>query len=412
MRVILGIGDFPNKAVDIQIGGSKSESNRLLLLKAQFPNISIENLSESDDTKVLLKGLETSKGTIDVHHAGTAMRFLTAYFAANEGSEITLTGSQRMQERPIGVLVEALKSLGTDIEYLQEEGFPPLRINGRILRKREVKIQANVSSQFISALMLIAPMIPGGIRIILTGEILSKPYIGMTLSLLDRIGVDVNFDCNRIDISPKKEIEDIEIVVESDWSSASYFYSLVALSLDMEMTLRNFSKNSLQGDSILPSIYKILGVRTVFHTEEGTIFISKENVQLPEMVHLDLSDTPDLAQTLAVTCYGLGIGCRITGLKTLKIKETDRLSALKNELSKFGARIYTDENSLQLEKNSSIHPNITVETYQDHRMAMAFAPLAVKTNLTILNAGVVSKSYPDFWNDLRKTGISCEFPEF
>lgn len=407
MIAILGRGEFPKKNSSINIGGSKSESNRLLILKAQFPNISIKNLSESDDTQVLQRGLETSKGTVDVHHAGAAMRFLTAYFAAKEGSEIILTGSQRMQERPIGVLVNALKSLGADIEYLQNEGFPPLKINGKTLQKREARIQSDVSSQFISALMLVAPMLPKGIQITLEGKIISKSYIEMTLSLLTQIGVKACFSNNIIDISPLDKIEDAEIVVESDWSSASYFYSLVALSDDLKITLSNFTEESLQGDAVLPTIYRDLGVLTSFNIAEKSISLSKEAIQLPDSLILDLSNTPDLAQTIVVSCFGLGIACKLTGLKTLKIKETDRLSALQTELSKLGAEVQIDESSLQLKKSSQIRPNVIIGTYQDHRMAMAFAPLAVKTNLSIENAEVVSKSYPNFWKDLKKTGVSC-----
>ena len=405
MKAILGIGNFPQKEIKIQIGGSKSESNRLLILKGQFPNISIENLSKSDDTNVLQNGLKVLKGTVDVHHAGTAMRFLTAYFAAREGADIILTGSQRMRERPIGILVEALKKMGADIEFLMEEGFPPLNIRGRTLLKNEVSVQSDVSSQYISALMLIAPMLPKGIQISLEGETVSKPYVEMTLSLLEQLGIKVSFNTNEINIPSTSQIKNTKIMIESDWSSASYFYSLVALSKD----LANFSKNSLQGDAVLSTIYENLGVRTRFNVAEKSISLSKETVQLPDIMDLELSNSPDLAQTVAVSCFGLGIGCRLTGLQTLKIKETDRLSALKTELSKLGANVQIGNNFLQLEKSSHIRPNVSVETYQDHRMAMAFAPLAIKTNLVIENAEVVSKSYPNFWNDLKKTGISCEF---
>lgn len=409
MKAILGIGNFPQKEINIQIGGSKSESNRLLVLKSQFPNISIENLSKSDDTNVLQEGLKAIKGTVDVHHAGTAMRFLTAYFAAKEGADIILTGSQRMRKRPIGILVEALKKMGGDIEFLIEEGFPPLKIKGRTLLKNEVSVQSDVSSQYISALMLIAPMLPNGIQISLKGETVSKPYVEMTFSLLERLGIKGNFSDNKIDIPRTPKIENIKTIVESDWSSASYFYSLVALSKDLEITLANFSKNSLQGDAILSTIYESLGVRTRFNVAEKSISLSKTTAKLPDRMDLELSNSPDLAQTIAVSCFGLGIGCRLTGLQTLKIKETDRLSALKTELSKLGANVQIGNDFLQLEKSSHIRPNVLVETYQDHRMAMAFAPLAIKTNLLIENAEVVSKSYPNFWNDLKKTGISCEF---
>ena len=408
MKANLKRGELPSENIKINICGSKSESNRLLILQAQFPNISIENLSDSDDTAVLQKGLKISKGTVDVHHAGTAMRFLTAYFAATEGTEVLLTGSQRMQQRPIGILVEALKSLGADIEYAQNEGFPPLRIIGKKLLKNEVRIKADVSSQYISALMLIAPALPKGLKISLQGKTTSVPYIEMTLQLLRNIGISGDFEKNVISISAAETIHDNLMIVESDWSSASYFYSLVALSDDLQITLGSFFEESLQGDAALAQIYETLGVQTYFNISEKTISLSKKNSQLPDSLLLDLANTPDLAQTIAVSCFGLGIGCRLTGLHTLKIKETDRLSALKIELEKLGASVQIDESSLNLEKSFHLNPEVSIETYQDHRMAMAFAPLALKTELTINNAEVVSKSYPNFWSDLKIAGVECE----
>lgn len=407
MKAILERGSFPKKNIHINIGGSKSESNRLLILQAQFPAISIENLSESDDTAVLQKALKATNGTVDIHHAGTAMRFLTAYFSAKEGAEITLTGSHRMQERPISILVEALQSLGADIAYLKNEGFPPLKIKGKSLQKNEVKIEANISSQYISALMLVAPMLPKGLKIYLEGKITSEPYIEMTLSLLKSLGIKGSFNTNEITIPSEKNCEETTLTVESDWSSASYFYSLVALSENCEIALTSFSEKSLQGDAALVQIYNSLGVQTVFNNLKKCISLSKKNVELPDTLVLDLSNTPDLAQTIAVTCFGLGIGCNLTGLHTLKIKETDRLLAIKNELEKLGVTVHIDENSLKFEKALQIHPNKIIETYQDHRMAMAFAPLSLKTKLTINDASVVSKSYPQFWEDIQKTGIGC-----
>ncbi|QAA81618.1 3-phosphoshikimate 1-carboxyvinyltransferase [Aequorivita sp. H23M31] len=411
MKAILHSGDFPVQNRKIIIGGSKSESNRLLILKSLFLNIRIKSLSESDDTRVLEKSLKTLKGTVNIHHAGTAMRFLTAYYASMEGAEITLKGSQRMHERPIGILVEALRNLGADIEYLENEGFPPLKITGKKLTVDEVTIPADVSSQYISALMLIAPKLPNGLKIYLDGDTVSEAYIQMTLSLLRRIGVKASLNNNQITISPVEKVEEVEIAVESDWSSASYFYSLVALSENLKITLSHFSKDSLQGDSFLPEIYKVFGVQTDFNTAENSINLYKQEVILPNRVTLDLSNTPDLAQTIAVTCFGMGIACNLTGLQTLKIKETDRLSALKKELSKLGAVITIDDNSLQLERSSGILPNPSIETYEDHRMAMAFAPLAVKTDLIIEDAQVVSKSYPEFWKDLKMTGINCDLKD-
>lgn len=405
MKLLLKRGTFPEDKVKIKISGSKSESNRLLILQAQFQNISIENLSKSDDTTALQKALKSTDGEVDVHHAGTAMRFLTAYFSATSGTDVILTGSQRMQERPIRILVEALRSLGAEIQYLKNEGYPPLKIKGKSLLKEAVTIKANVSSQYISALMLIAPMLPKGLKILLEGKTTSVPYIEMTLALLRNVGIACSFHGNEIRIASNEMIEDANIIVESDWSSASYFYSLVALSENCEIRLASFSEASLQGDSSLVKIYEALGVQTVFNSEKKSISISKNKLQLPDLLNLDLSNTPDLAQTIAVTCFGLGIACKLRGLHTLKIKETDRLVALKGELEKLGAAVQIDAESLQLEKSFHIKPGQTVETYQDHRMAMAFAPLALKTELYINKANVVTKSYPNFWKDLQKTGI-------
>lgn len=408
MKAYLKHGNFPYENIKLSIGGSKSKSNRLLILQAQFPNIEIENLSESDDTKVLQKGLKIEKGVVDVHHAGTAMRFLTAYFAAKEGTEITITGSQRMQERPIGILVDALKSLGADISYLKKEGFPPLQIKGKKLQQGTVKVKANVSSQYISALMLVAPILPHGLQIFLEGKPTSVSYIQMTRSLLEQIGIQTRFTNNQIAIPSTEKIKNTTLNVESDWSSASYFYSLTALSENCEMQLGNFFKESYQGDIELVKIFESLGVDTFFYESEKTISLSKKlNFQIPDSLQLDLSETPDLAQTIAVCCFGLGISCKLTGLHTLKIKETDRLSALKNELQKLGATILVTDDSLYLEKRENIKSNVCVETYQDHRMAMAFAPLSLVMDLTINEAEVVSKSYPGFWEDLKKTGIFC-----
>ncbi|MEM0519158.1 3-phosphoshikimate 1-carboxyvinyltransferase [Aequorivita flava] len=412
MKAKLKRGKFPLEHVKINIGGSKSESNRLLILQAQFPNITIQNLSESDDTIALKKGLKIKNGTVDVHHAGTAMRFLTAYYSACQNYKITLTGSTRMRERPIGILVEALQFMGANIAYCKQKGFPPLMIEGKNLTTNQVTLKANVSSQYISALMLVAPMFPDGLQIYLEGKVTSVPYIEMTLSLLKSIGVKSSFTENTIVISAAKDVENNTIVVESDWSSASYFYSLVALSENCQITLGSFIEDSLQGDKALVQIYEALGVKTVFNAFERTISLSKTNTKLPESIQFNLSNTPDIAQTIAVTCFGLGIGCKLTGLHTLKIKETDRLQALKTELEKLGATLQIDDSSLVLEKAARINTNVLIETYQDHRMAMAFAPLAVKTPLEINNPEVVSKSYPNFWKDLKLAGINCFLSDF
>ncbi len=387
------------KKVKITISGSKSESNRMLILQKIFPNIVLKNLSDSDDTRHLLKALTSQNGTIDIGHAGTAMRFLTAYFSVKENSDIILTGSERMQNRPVKILVDALKELGADITYLKNDGFPPLRIKGKELTNNKVKIKGNVSSQYISALLLVAGGLPKGLELELLGKITSVPYIKMTLALLNQIGIETQWEDNIIKIAKKEKIEDAVLTVESDWSSASYFYSLIAQSDNKTIQLSSYKKNSLQGDSSLVEIYKHFGVETKF--EKNTIILHKLPKEIKHL-NLNLANSPDLAQTVAVSCFGLGISCDLTGLHTLKIKETDRLVALKNELQKLGAEIEITDKSLHLKASHQIKKNISIKTYDDHRMAMAFAPLSLKVPIKIENAEVVSKSYPDFWNDLEK----------
>lgn len=385
---------------NVEITGSKSESNRSLFLSALYPEISIINLSNSDDAQVMERGLKQNSGTVDIHHAGTAMRFLTSYFASQEGKEVILTGSQRMTERPIKILVDALRTLGAEIDYEKEVGYPPLKIKGKKLMGHQVSLPANVSSQYISSLLLMGPSLENGIELELIGKITSVPYIKMTLGLLHEIGVDTFFEGNNIKVYPKRRVEPLTLVVESDWSSASYFYSIVALADEgTEIILSSYKGNSLQGDSVLADLYKALGVHTTFHKHQITL--KKVSSSYPESFHADLADAPDIAQTIAVTCFGLGIGCHLTGLHTLKIKETDRLVALDVELSKLGADIAVTDKSLTLKPTASIHGDIAIDTYNDHRMAMAFAPLAMKTNLYINDAEVVSKSYPDFWKDME-----------
>ncbi|WP_019038155.1 3-phosphoshikimate 1-carboxyvinyltransferase [Psychroflexus tropicus] len=387
------------------ITGSKSISNRYLILQAIFPNLELNGLSNSDDTQVLQKALSTTTPVVDIHHAGTAMRFLTAYLSSRSGYEVTLTGSSRMQERPIGILVEAMRELGADIQYEKTEGFPPLKIKGTTLTKDEISISANVSSQYITALMLISPSLTKGLKIRLESKVTSKPYLKMTAQALRNIGVKVDFDKNQISIQPKSAISDKTVAVESDWSSASYFYSCLALRDLGSIELSTYYKNSLQGDSKVAEYYKLFGIHTEF--QEQSIRLSKEeNFQIPEFIELDLNDTPDLAQTIAVSCLGLGVECLLTGLHTLKVKETDRLVALKNEIEKFGAIVEITSESLHLKAEANLNSNVQVKTYQDHRMAMAFAPLAIKTGLQILEPEVVSKSFPSFWEEMKILGIS------
>lgn len=406
----------------LKITGSKSETNRLLLLQALYPNLILENTSNSDDSEVMIKALnsnsqlttnnlQTTTQTINIHHAGTAMRFLTAYFAQKEGSEVVLTGSDRMKERPIKVLVEGLLLLGAAIEYVENEGFPPIKIIGKKIIQNKVSLPANVSSQYISALLLIAPKLENGLELTLIGEITSIPYIKMTLALLNEIGVETSFEGNSIMVKPKTQNPKPKtLIIESDWSSASYFYSIIALSdIGTQITLSSYKQNSLQGDSVLAEIYKDFGVNTSF--EDNYIILKKSKTHNVQPTTYNLNNAPDIAQTIAVTCFGLGMGCQLTGLHTLKIKETDRLLALETELTKLGAQISVSDASLTLER--SVFALETkyyekIDTYQDHRMAMAFASLALKTPIIINDAAVVSKSFPTFWDDLKSIGFKMQ----
>jgi 3-phosphoshikimate 1-carboxyvinyltransferase len=392
----------------LSISGSKSESNRLLLLQKLFGNIQLSNISDAHDVEVMQKALQISSNKVDIHHAGTAMRFLTAYFAVAEKKEVLLTGSERMQNRPIQILVEALQSLGADIQYVNKTGFPPLLIKGKEITKNEIELSANVSSQYISALLLVAPKLAKGLKLKLKGEITSLPYLKMTLNLLAQIGVKYTFENQLIAVFPKEKIKPFQFTIESDWSSASYHFSLVAIAENLKLNLKHFKNDSLQGDSRLVKIYQHFGVEALL--ENGVLKLRKKpGFILPKSVELNLIEQPDLAQTIAVTCLGLGIGCKLTGLHTLKIKETDRLQALKNELEKFGAQVEIDDKSLVLKSPKKLNHNVSIKTYQDHRMAMAFAPLAIKIALSIENHEVVEKSYPKFWDDLKKIGIDCNF---
>lgn len=388
----------------LKITGSKSESNRVLLLQALYKGLKINNLSNSDDSQLMQAALASDSSTVDIHHAGTAMRFLTAYFATRSGTTTTLTGSSRMQERPIKILVEALNSLGASITYTKNEGYPPLLIQGKILTDSKVYLKANVSSQYISALLLIAPTLSKGLSLYLEGKITSVPYIKMTLSLLEELGVQTAFDGQTISVFPFTENINKTFTVESDWSSASYFYSIVALSpIGTQIDLSAYKPNSLQGDAVLKNIYKQLGVESSFN--ETTLSLKKLAEPKSKQLTLDLVNAPDIAQTIVVTCLGLEIGCNLTGLHTLKIKETDRLVALQSEIKKLGTSIEITDDSLHLKSPNKLNSSIHIATYNDHRMAMAFAPLGLKTQLFIDDAEVVSKSYPDFWSDLSALGF-------
>ncbi|MEP3838687.1 MAG: 3-phosphoshikimate 1-carboxyvinyltransferase [Algibacter sp.] len=393
------------KQSSVQITGSKSESNRLLLLQALYPEFKLENVSNSDDSNLMTNALSSQSEVVDIHHAGTAMRFLTAYFSIQEGRGTVLTGSKRMKERPIKILVEALQELGAEISYEENEGYPPIKIKGSKLTKNKVSLKANVSSQYISALLLIASKLENGLELTLEGEITSIPYINMTLSLLDEIGVESSFTGNIITVKPNtKKLAPKTLTVESDWSSASYYFSIAALSdVGTEITLSSYKSNSLQGDSALVEIYKHFGVSTVFKGNSVTLKKESSNI---EPLTLDLKNAPDIAQTIAVTCFALGMPCDLIGLHTLKIKETDRLVALKTEIEKLGGEVSITDKSLHLSASNTINSMVAIATYNDHRMAMAFAPLALKTPIIIEDAMVVSKSYPSFWNDLESIGFN------
>ena len=387
---------------EIQIRGSKSESNRLLILQKLFGNIEIKNMSNSQDTNLLQKALNSDEKTIDIHHAGTAMRFLTSFFAVQEGVEKILTGSERMKQRPIKPLVEALKELGADIEYLENEGFPPLKIKGKKLEKNFVEIPADISSQFITSLILVGGKLENGLTINLLGEITSKPYIEMTLKLLSEIsGKSIILKDKTIQI-PNIKTQKTVFTVESDWSSASYFYSFSTLNRQ-KITLKNFNKNSLQGDSRITEIYsQFFGIDTIFNENQQKItLIPKSNFSLPQSIQLNMNDCPDIAQTVCITASALKIPFEIGGLATLKIKETDRLSALQNELKKIGCETEITDSSIKSVLYTKPEKNISIATYSDHRMAMAFAPYSLIQEIEIQNPEVVEKSFPDFWEFVK-----------
>jgi 3-phosphoshikimate 1-carboxyvinyltransferase len=390
----------------IKITGSKSETNRLLFLQSLFPNFKIQNKSNSDDSSIMQAALKSTSDFIDINHAGTAMRFLTSYFSQLEGREVILTGSERMQQRPIKILVDALRSLGASIEYEKKQGYPPLRIKGKKLDGGTISLPADISSQYISSLIMLGAVLKAGIELNLKGTITSMPYINMTLDLLKRLGIETEFKGHRILVKNTSKSKNIIQVVESDWSSASYFFSIAALSDKAKIYLSNYKSNSLQGDSILRIIYKQLGVNSYF--EGNNLILEKENISSPKSIKWDLSNAPDIAQTIAVSCYGLGVACDLEGLHTLKIKETDRLVALDTELSKLGAKISVTDKSVHLASDQDFQKGITISTYNDHRMAMAFAPLALKIPLSVKKAEVVSKSYPSFWEDLNSLDFKID----
>jgi 3-phosphoshikimate 1-carboxyvinyltransferase len=393
---------------EIQLPASKSISNRALIINALAKGTHTpDNLSDCDDTKVMIKALTSLDETIDIMAAGTAMRFLTAYLSVTEGTKV-ITGTQRMQQRPIEVLVNALRTLGADIEYASNEGYPPLRISGKPLEGGAVSLKGNVSSQYISALLMIAPVLKNGLKLTLTGDIISRPYIKLTLQLMKDFGAKAQWttdDC--IEVLPQPYTS-VPFTVESDWSGASYWYQMAALVPEAKVELLGLFPNSYQGDSKVAQLFESLGVETTF-TSRGAL-LTKTGTCCERMDY-DFINEPDLAQTFVVTCAIKGIPFRFSGLQSLKIKETDRMAALIAELGKLGYVLREEENSVLSwdGERQPISANPAIKTYEDHRMAMAFAPACLGfPSVTICDPQVVSKSYPYYWDDLTKAGFSIE----
>ena len=392
----------------IQLPSSKSISNRALIINALGNgNHQLENLSDCDDTQVMIRALHAQPGeTIDIMAAGTAMRFLTAYLSVTSGDRI-ITGTQRMQQRPIQVLVNALRELGADIEYISNEGFPPLRIRGKKLEENHICLPSTVSSQYISALLMIGPSLPHGLTVALTGDIISKPYINLTLQLMNDFGAKAYWlNDSELKVEPQP-YQSIPFYVESDWSAASYWYQMVALSENATVTLPGLFDKSYQGDSKVAEIFHSLGVETIFGDKTVTL---RKNGQPVERLDYDFINQPDLAQTFVVTCALLGIPFQFCGLQSLKIKETDRIAALICEMKKLGYVLTEAQGSILSWDGTRCGRNgEAIDTYEDHRMAMAFAPACLSLpNICINDPHVVTKSYPRYWEDLKKAGFIIE----
>lgn len=409
MQMIVTAGDYRN--VRINLPASKSISNRVLVINALAGGeIQVENVSVCDDTYVMERALRERSSTIDIMAAGTAMRFLTAYCAVTPGERV-ITGTERMKHRPIGVLVDGLRALGATIDYVGEEGFPPLRIVGDKLRGGALALPGHVSSQYISALLMIGPMMEDGLVLDLQGDVVSRPYIDMTLKLMTDFGAKAGWvGERRIEVQPGG-YHPIPYYIESDWSAASYWYEMLALSrrTDVEILLPGLSADSCQGDSAVARLFAPLGVVTEFRKEGVREMVCLRNSgSITGRMDCDLVNQPDLAQTLVVTCAMLGIPFRFTGLHSLKIKETDRMTALRNELHKLGCRLEEKDDSVLSwdGERHAVESEAAIDTYEDHRMAMAFAPCAlVLPQIRINNPQVVSKSYPGYWDDLRQAGF-------
>ena len=399
--------------VNIKLPASKSISNRALIIHALTGGSIIpENLSDCDDTEVVIHALEQMPEVIDIKAAGTAMRFMTAFLAATEHGEHVITGTERMQHRPIKILVDALRQLGADIAYEKEEGFPPLRIKGATLDGGQLEVAGNISSQYISALLLIGPMLRKGLTLRLLGDTISRPYIDLTLWTMREFGADAEWtDVDTITIQPKP-YESRPYIIENDWSAASYWYEIVALSDDpeAEVCLEGLMDGSKQGDSSVRYIFSLLGVKTTFGTRKAgvptKVTLTKSGHRVNRLEY-DFVNVPDLAQTFVCTCCAMGVPFHFTGLQTLKIKETDRIAALKTEMAKLGYQLEAiNDCELKWDGLKSQISNSPIDTYDDHRMALAFAPLAMKSPISINNPQVVSKSYPRFWEDLESANFN------
>lgn len=399
--------------VNIKLPASKSISNRALIIHALTGGSIIpENLSDCDDTEVVIHALEQMPEVIDIKAAGTAMRFMTAFLAATEHGEHVITGTERMQHRPIKILVDALRQLGADIAYEKEEGFPPLRIKGATLDGGQLEVAGNISSQYISALLLIGPMLRKGLTLRLLGDTISRPYIDLTLWTMREFGADAEWTAvDTITIQPKP-YESRPYIIENDWSAASYWYEIVALSDDpeAEVCLEGLMDGSKQGDSSVRYIFSLLGVKTTFGTRKAgvptKVTLTKSGHRVNRLEY-DFVNVPDLAQTFVCTCCAMGVPFHFTGLQTLKIKETDRIAALKTEMAKLGYQLEAiNDCELKWDGQKSQISNSPIDTYDDHRMALAFAPLAMKSPISINNPQVVSKSYPRFWEDLESANFN------
>ncbi len=395
---------------EINLPASKSIANRALIINSlAYSGYPIQNLSESDDTQVLLNVLESNTNVFDIGHAGTAMRFLTAFLSQVVG-EWVVTGSDRMKQRPIKVLVEALSELGAKIEYINEDGYPPLRIFGSHLKGKTLELDGSISSQYISALLMIAPTLEGGLTLRLLNKVTSRSYIEMTLGLMLQYGVRAEWKSDNEIHVPEQSYQAIPFIVENDWSAASYWYELLALVDEGEVMLPNLHLNSLQGDVAIANWFEDFGVKTTV-VGDG-ILLKKQKQQKPEQLNLDLILNPDMAQTMAVLCVLKEVPFHFKGLETLKIKETNRIAALQNELAKFGAQLEEPKHgelvwdgTFPFEKQE--FPFIS--TYHDHRMALAFAPCALLKTIEIDDPMVVTKSYPEFYDDLKKIGFKVDF---